>query len=239
MELIDLTTAHCVVVKNAHSPAKRTLLCSELSVVLCLSTCDKQAVMSLGVDAGRFVFQLGERLRDGLALFAKDVSFTAGRCRLNNVKVLWLLLAWNREISSVLLIVLIVLDDGVVGDASLLCIRRRLASVQSRALPDIPKSEGVIFLDDLGVDVWDEEQARKDEQAETNTKSNSDDVPGRLLVELEVRGSLVDNRQRANGSGNQEEEGRSENSPLDGVLASVNNLIDVSKLHLARVIQGY
>ena len=106
-------------------------------------------------------------------------------------------------------------------------------------MPDIIELEGVIFLDDFAVDVWDEEQGRKDEQPESNTESNTNNVPGRLLVETEVRGSLVDNRQCANGAGDQEEEGRSENRPLDGVCASVNNLNDVSKLHPARAIQGH
>lgn len=103
-------------------------------------------------------------------------------------------------------------------------------------MPDIPELEGVIFLNDFAVDVWDEEQARKDEQPESNAESNTSDVPGRFLVEAEIRGSFVDNRQRANGAGDQEEEGRSKNRPLDGVLPSVNNLNDVSKLHPARVI---
>ena len=58
-----------------------------------------------------------------------------------------------------LLLVIIILDDGVIWDASGMCVRRCYAGVQGRALPDIPEPEGVIFLDNLAVDVWEEEQA--------------------------------------------------------------------------------
>lgn len=106
-------------------------------------------------------------------------------------------------------------------------------------MPDIGDLEGVILLDDLAVDVWDEEQGRKEEQPEANAESNTGNVPGRLLVETEIWGTLVYDGQCANGTGNQEEERRSENGPLDGVFASVNSLDVVSKLRPARESRGH
>lgn len=95
-------------------------------MVLCLSTCEEQAIMSLSVGTGGLVLQLSERLGGGGGLLV-DVLVTASRGGLNNVEVLsLLLLAWDRQVSSV---ILVMLDDGVVGDASLGSISRWHAGV--------------------------------------------------------------------------------------------------------------
>lgn len=94
--------------------------------MLCLSTCKKQAVLGLSVGTGGLVLQLSERLRGGVGLLV-DVLVTASRGRLNNVEVLCLLLLpWDHKISSV---ILVMLDDGVVGDTSVGGISRWNAGV--------------------------------------------------------------------------------------------------------------
>lgn len=95
-------------------------------MVLCLSTCEKQAILGLRVGTGSLILQLSERLRGGAGLLV-DVLVTASRGRLNNVEILGLLLlAWDHKISSV---ILVMLNDGVVGDASGGGIRRWNAGV--------------------------------------------------------------------------------------------------------------
>ena len=84
-------------------------------------------------------------------------------------------------------------------------------------MPDICNLQSVVLLDDLTENVWDEEETGKDEESETNTEGNGGDEPRWLLVETELRGSLVDDGERADGSGDEEEERGGENGPFDGV----------------------
>lgn len=89
----------------------------------------------------------------------------------------------------------------------------------------VPSDVGVP-LDDFGVDVRDEEDGRK--QCNTCTSAHGDrgDVPRRLLVETKLGRSFVDHGQRTNGASYQKEERGSEDSPLDGIAAHVNDDLD-------------
>lgn len=84
-------------------------------------------------------------------------------------------------------------------------------------MPDICNLQSVVLLDDLAENVWDEEETGKDEESESDTEGDGGDEPRGLLVETKLRGSLVDDGERADGSGDEEEEWGGEDSPFDGV----------------------
>ena len=66
----------------------------------------------------------------------------------------------------------------------------------------------------------------QDGNTSTGTHSDRGDVPSGLLAKTKVRRALVDDGQGANGSGDQEEERGSPDSPWDRVLAQVHNQLD-------------
>jgi hypothetical protein len=147
----------------------------------------------------------------------------AGRRLLDNIDVLLLGLARDDEVASVAFLI-VVLDDGIVGNAGLRGISRSLTHEQGRTSPDVVKLEGVILLDDLAVHEGDEEESGEGHQAETSSKTDGNDEPSRLLVELQIGRALVDDGQGTNGTSDQEEEWGGENSPLDRILADVDGL---------------
>ncbi len=87
----------------------------------------------------------------------------------------------------------------------------------------------MVLLDDLGVDEGDEEDSGEEEEAKTDAEADGSDVPRRLVVEAEIRGALVDDREGADGAGDQEEEGRGVDSHGDGVLAHMHRHLDEHK----------
>lgn len=71
-----------------------------------------------------------------------------------------------------------------------------------------------------------DQSTHQSEKSEANTKGDGGNVPRRLVGKTESWRALVDNRQGANGTGDQEEEWRSPNSPWDWVLADVHSKLD-------------
>lgn len=212
VSLVDRTGTNGVGVESSHGPAKRSLTLAEVRVMDLLSILDHSLIVLLG------------RLRQVKVSFL--VVLGAGGSSGDNLIVAGLL--------GVVLLSLVrddlhartVLDNSVVGDTGVLGIRRSGAAEEKRSSPGIPPAEGVVLLDDNSVDEGDEEDGRHEEETPADTESESGDVPSRLLSETETGRSLVHNGECADGTSNEEEEGRGPDSPLDGVLADMHDILD-------------
>jgi hypothetical protein len=201
--LVNLTSLDLVLVKVAHGPTERTALLPEPSVEAILTLLHEFLVAELAVlvllvdNGGLLVVGRGDVIRRAVRLL---------------------------ELGLVGLVV--VLDNSVVRNASGLSALGGRAAEEEGTQEHVVPADGVIPLDDLGVEVGDEEQ--EGDGRETNTAGDSDgsDIPRRLLVESEVGRSLVDDGQSADGTGDQEKEGSSPDSPGNRVLAEVDNRLD-------------
>ncbi len=118
------------------------------------------------------------------------------------------------------------LHDRIVGDFGALGVRGCLALEEERPLEEMVPPEVVVSLDDSAVHVRDEEDGGQDEETEAGPERDRDDKPGRPLVQTELWRSLVDDRQGADGAGDQEEEGRGPDSPGDRVGPEVDHQLD-------------
>lgn len=198
--LVDLAGLNLVLVEVAHGPSEGTLLRAELGVEAFLTLSDEFLVAELAVlgNDGGLLSILGFLLHDTVVRVAEGTGLD----------------------------VLIVLDNGVVTDVGSLDAFRSRPPEEKRAHENVVPANRVVALDDNGVEVRDEEDERQ--KSETNTAGDGDsgDIPGRLLVETEVGRSLVDDGERANSTGDEEEEGSGPDSPGDGVLAEVNSELD-------------
>ncbi len=70
----------------------------------------------------------------------------------------------------------------------------------------MPPLDSIVLVDHLGIKVRDGKEERQDEQATPDTHSDRGNVPCRLLIQAEIGRSLIDDGQRANGTGDKEEE---------------------------------
>jgi hypothetical protein len=198
--LVDLTRANLVLMEVAHGRGEGTLLSTELGVETFLTLSDEFLVAKLAV------FGNNSTLLVVVSLLSHDaVVRVAERLGLH---------------------VLVMLNDGVVADASSLGTLRCRAAEEKGTLEDVIPADGVVALDNNSVEVRDEEDERK--KGETNTAGDGDggDVPRGLLVKTEVGRSLVDDGEGRDGTGDEEEEGSSPDSPRHGVLAHVDNGLD-------------
>ncbi|KAI6771380.1 hypothetical protein HG531_009005 [Fusarium graminearum] len=212
VSLVDRTGTNGVGVESSHGPAKRSLTLAEVGVVDLLSILDHSLIVLLG------------RLRQVEVSFL--VVLGAGGSSGGNLIVAGLLGVVLLSLVRDDLHVRTVLDNSVVGDTGVLGIRRSGAAEEKRSSPGIPPAEGVVLLDDNSVDEGDEEDGRHEEETPADTESESGDVPSRLLSETETGRSLVHNGECADGTSNEEEEGRGPDSPLDGVLADMHDILD-------------
>jgi hypothetical protein len=194
--LVDLTGPDLVLVEVAHGPSKGSLLGAELSV---------EALLALG----------DELLVGELAVLGNDGALLG----LTNDAVVGIGV-------SVGLHVLVVLDNGVVADVGGLSTLGSWAPEEEGTEESMVPADGVIALDDNGVEVRDKEE--EGEGSETNTAGHGDgsDIPRGLLVKTEVGRSLVDDGERADGTGDEEEEGSSPDGPWDRVLAEMDSDLD-------------
>jgi hypothetical protein len=200
--LVDLTRLDLVLVEVAHGPAEGTLLGAELGMEAFLALGDKLLVAELAV--------LGNTsTNDGTLLCILVVHDTVVRVA-----------------EGTGLHVLIVLDDSVVADVGSLNTLGGGTAEEKRTLEDVVPADGVVALDDNSVEVGNEEEER--EESETNTAGDGDgsDIPRGLLVETKVGRSLIDDGERTNGTGDEEEEGSSPDSPWDGILAEMDSELD-------------
>jgi hypothetical protein len=197
---VDLTRADLVLVEVAHGPGEKTLLRAELGVEAFLALVDE--------------FLVGE-----LAVFGNDGSLLVVVSLLSHDTVVGLAV-------GIVLHVIVILNNGVIADASSLRSLRRGAAEEKRTLEDVVPADGVIALDDNGVEVGNEEDER--EESKTNTAGDGDGshIPRGLLVKTEVGRSLVDDGEGGDGTGDEEEEGSGPDGPWHGVLAHVDSDLD-------------
>lgn len=198
-KFVDLSVAHWVLVESSHSPAKRTALLPESGVHSLFGLFDEF-----------FVGELLNFVLDKVLLVDFGVGFVDGALSAD---------FWG-------IIELVVLDDGVVWNLGDFSIWWGWAAEQERTVDDHPWLESVILLDDLGVEVWDEEEGREDAKTETSSQSDGGDVPCWLLVETELWGTLVDDGEGTNGTGDQEEHWGRPNSPDRWVLSEMDDELD-------------
>jgi hypothetical protein len=200
--LVDLTRLDLVLVEVAHGPAEGTLLGAEFGVEAFLTLGDKLLVAELAVLSNTST-------NDGTLLGILVVHDTVVR------------IAEGTGFH-----VLIVLDDSVVADVGSLDTLGGGAAEEKRSLEDMVPADGVVALDDNGVEVGNEEEEREESEANTAGDGDGSDIPRGLLVETKVGRSLVDDGERADGTGDEEEERSSPNSPRDGVFAEMDSELD-------------
>jgi len=119
-----------------------------------------------------------------------------------------------------------VLHDSVVGNLCKLGIRRGGSTEERGALDHIPDCESVVLLDNFAVDEGHEEQGGENEQAESDSKSDSCNVPSRLVAQTKSRRSLVDDRQGTDSTGDEEEDRGGPDSPSHRIPADVYGVLD-------------
>lgn len=120
----------------------------------------------------------------------------------------------------------VILYHGVVWYFGHLGIAGGLTVEEERTVDKHPPLDGVVLLDDSGMQEGHEEYRREDAEACTHTHRDRRHVPSGLLVQPEFGGALVDDGEGADGSGNEEEERRGVDGPRDGVSSQVNNELD-------------
>lgn len=229
VDLVDGTGSHGVLVEGAHCPSQRTPVLAELGVEPLLALSHELLVVELGVVEGG---ETGGRLRLALTglLVTVDVLLVDGLLTLDGTAGRG---GEGREV--VVLVgggglldvkVSVVLDDGVVGDLGELGALRCGTEEEHRTVDELVPLESVVLLDDDRVDVGDEEEGRKERDSATSAHDDTDDELGGLLVETEVGGTLVNDGQGADGTGDEEEEGGGPDGPRDGVAAHVDDDLD-------------
>lgn len=122
--------------------------------------------------------------------------------------------------------VVIVVNDSVVGDLSELSIGGSLAREEKRSKEDMVPLQSVVLADDTLVDIGNEEQKGQEGKCHTRADRDTSDPVSGLLGEVELWGTLVDNGQCTNGTGDQEEERRGVNSPRNRVNSHVDGGLD-------------
>jgi hypothetical protein len=130
--LVDFTTSDLVLVKVAHGPSEDTLLSTELSVEAFLALLDEFLVAELALlgDNGSLL---------GVLSASDTVVGVAKRSGLH---------------------VLIMLDDSVVADLGSLNALGSGPAEEKRTLESVVPADGVVALDDNGVEVGNEEEER-------------------------------------------------------------------------------
>nr|POF07165.1 hypothetical protein CFP56_31789 [Quercus suber] len=201
--LVNLTGTHGVLVKRAHGPAKGATLLAHVGVESVLSFLHELLVVTLLT----LDFHNGEVLLVDLV----DSHVING--------------SLGRGAVPVQLHVLL-LHDSIVGNVGSFRVQRSGTAEEQRALHEVPPLESVVLLDDFGVDKRNEEEGGQNTDSGAGAESDGEDVVSGLLVEAKVGRTLVDDRQGADGAGDEEPERRGVDGPLDRVLADVNDELD-------------
>lgn len=197
--LVDGTLADLVLVEETHGPSKRTSALAKLDV----KTLGTLGLALLVGDADSVGLDGGQALLVGV-FGVLDRALNGGD----------------------LIIILIVLHNGVVGDLGLVGVGWDWASEEERSLDELPGLHVVVLADDSAIEEWKEEERGEDAEAGTSSDGDTSDELWWTVVELEVGGSLVDDRECADGSSDEEECRRGEDSPWDWVLAHVDDQLD-------------
>lgn len=204
VQFVDLASSHGVVTQGAHGPAQGPALLEQLGaqpgIALLLDLLVGE-LPGLGVDDALFLFCL----LLGLGRVTADGSGGVG---------------------GVANIILIVLDDCVVGHDGALHLGDGRATEKQRALEAVVPLDGGVSPDNLGVDIWDEEESGQQSDSTTSAHCDRGDIPVGLLVQAQIGRALVDNRECADGTGDEEEEGRGPHGPWDRVLPNVHDQLN-------------
>ena len=208
LAFIDLTSTHGVVVQSTHSPTNWSTLLPELCMEPGLALGDKLLVSELldFLASGSFLLVNGSNLISTALLQIIRVAERFGPH------------ATRRKV--------VFLNNSVVGDDGLRSFRSSRAAPQKRTHESVVPSDVGIPFDDLGVDVRNEKDGCKQRDTRTSAHGDGGDIPRRFLVETKLRRPFVYNGKRANGASYQKEEWGSEDGPLDGVPAHVDNDFD-------------
>lgn len=200
-DLVDLTGSHGVVAKEAHRPAQGSAALQKLLTVTLL-----------GLSHDFLVAQLGRLGVDELLLLVAGAGV--------------LVVLINGTGVGRGFVVLIILDDGIVGNLGSLASGRDGTVEQQGTQNKHPPLDGVIPVEDASLDEGDEKDDGKKADTESGTQSHSNNIPSGLLAQAQVGRALVDNGESTDGGGDQEPEGRAVDSPGDGVLAHVDDDLD-------------
>jgi hypothetical protein len=224
VEFVDGTGTHGVLVQSPHGPSDRSLLSAELGVQSFLTGSHELVVSRLGSFAtgmsGRVGSRRGVQGVLDLAFLAVLTGLIGGRDLVDDGQLR----------HSLLVLILVVLDDGIVGNGRLgTGVRRSGAAEEERTVDEVPPLEGVVLLDHLGMDERNEEDGGEKSDTGSGSHDDRDDPPLGLLAQSQGRRTLVDDRQGAESTGNEEEEGRGVDGPGDGILSHVNNNLDEGK----------
>lgn len=216
---VDGSRSQSVLVKIAHGPAEGTLGLSQVGVVAIPGIPEELLVLGVrifGGDSDGTLLAIHRRVNgDGLDIIATAVGAVVAASRDGYRGHIGVRLGVG-------------LDDSVVGNLGLqvLGTLRRGALEEERSINHHPGLEGVVPLDDAGMDVGDEEQSSEEGKTKADTERDRGNVPWRLLVETQSRRALVDNGEGANGASNEEEARRGPDSPRERVLAHVDRDLD-------------
>lgn len=230
VDFVDGTSSHWVAVKGSHGPAERTSLLAEFAVVTSLSLGKEELVVSLGVVASGIAALLevgeGDIGSSGLGDGGIDVVTAALVAASRLLEIVIVIGSGLLVLLLILRVIATVLHHSVVGDSGSLITSGGGALEEKGTLEDMVELEAVVLLDDLAVDVGNEEEGREEEEAKADTKGDAGDEPSRSISELELGRSLVHDGERADGTGNEEEEGRGPDRPGNRVLSDVNDELD-------------
>lgn len=208
VEFVEFTSAHGVVVEVAHCPSKRPLLGAELGVEFVFGHLLELLVgVLLFLDFG--ALEVVDSVRVG-GFLNLGLLEAVGRLELLGVVVASFSIVGARWGGVFLKVKVraVFLDDLVVGNNSLLNTIWCRAAPEKRTHEDMVPLESVVLLDDLGMEERDEEDGSEDGETTSHTKSDRGDVPGGFLVETKLWGTFVDDGKCADGTGDEEEEGR-------------------------------
>lgn len=90
-------------------------------------------------------------------------------------------------------LVIIVLDNSVVGNVGFVLFSRGRALEEERSHDEHPPFDGGILLDDLCVEPREEEKRRQQTDTTTGTHGYGSDIPTGLLAQTQAGRSLVHN----------------------------------------------
>jgi hypothetical protein len=232
VDFVDGAGAELVVVEGAHGPTDRTAFLTEVGVVLVAGFLEHTSVGQSGVFVGDAVSALGHDFGRGsgaAVTFVGDVDGSATKFASGDFGVTALTGHLDRGRSRGLgldVAVVIVVNDGVVGDLSKLGIGGSLAGEEKRSEEDVVPLQGVVLADDALVDIGNEEESGQKSKSQARADRDTGDPVSRLLAETELGGTLVNDRECADSTSDQEEEGRGVDSPRDRVNSHVNSRLD-------------
>lgn len=224
VEFVNGTGTHGVLVQSPHGPSDRSLLGAKLGMQSFLTGSHELVVSRLGSFAtgvsGRVGSGRGVQGVLDLAFLAVLTGLVGGRYLVDDGQLR----------HSLLVLILVVLDDGIVGNGRLgTGVRRSGAAEQERTVDEVPPLEGVVLLDHLGMNERNEEDGGEKSDTGSGSHDDRDDPPFGLLAQPQGGRTLVDDRQGAESTSNEEEEGRGVDGPGDGILSHVNNDLDEGK----------